>query len=137
MAVIYGRRRIGKSTLIAEFIKDKRAIYYMATKVGTARNTELLAKETLRILAPALKNISFGTIEDLLSFIGESASDEKIVFVIDEFPYWAEKDDSILSILQKFADKEWAEKNILFILCGSALSFMEDKVLSEKSPLFG
>lgn len=137
MAVVYGRRRIGKSTLLAEFVKDKKAIYYMATKVGTARNVELLAKEAVKVLAPALKNISFRTIEDLLAFIGESATDEKMVFIIDELPYWAEKDESILSIFQKFADNEWAEKNILFILCGSALSFMEDKVLSEKSPLFG
>lgn len=137
MAVIYGRRRIGKSTLIAEFVKDKKAIYYMATKVGAERNTELLTKETLKALAPTIKNISFHTLEDLLLFIGENVSDEKIVFVIDELPYWAEKDESILSVFQKFADTYWAEKNILFILCGSALSFMEDKVLSEKSPLFG
>ena len=137
MAVIYGRRRIGKSTLIAEFIKDKKAIYYMATKVGTARNVELLEKEVLKVLAPTLKNISFKTIEDLLSFIGDNTSDEKMIFIIDELPYWAEKDEGILSIFQKFVDNEWAEKNILFILCGSALSFMEDKVLSEKSPLFG
>ena len=38
MTVVYGRRRIGKSTLIAEFIKGKRAIYYTATKVGKERN---------------------------------------------------------------------------------------------------
>lgn len=137
MAVIYGRRRIGKSTLIAEFIKDKKAIYYMATKVGIERNVELLEKEVLKVLAPTLKNVTFKTIEDLLSFIGDNASEEKMIFIIDELPYWAEKDEGILSIFQKFADNEWADKNILFILCGSALSFMEDKVLSEKSPLFG
>lgn len=137
MAVIYGRRRIGKSTLITEFIKDKKAIYYVATKVGTERNVELLEAEVLKVLAPTLKNVTFKTIEDLLSFIGDYASEEKLIFVIDELPYWAEKDEVILSIFQKFADNEWADKNILFILCGSALSFMEDKVLSEKSPLFG
>lgn len=137
MAVVYGRRRIGKSTLLAEFIKDKKAIYYMATKVGTTRNVELLGEEVLRVLAPSLQNVSFKGLETLLSFVGENVSDDKLVFVIDELPYWAEKDESILSVFQKFADTDWAEKNILFILCGSALSFMEDKVLSEKSPLFG
>lgn len=137
MAVIYGRRRIGKSTLIAEFIKDKKAIYYMATIMGTKRNTELLGKEVLRVLAPNLRNISFDSIEDLLSFVGDNSTSEKMVFIIDELPYWAEKDEGILSIIQKYADTEWAEKNIFLILCGSALSFMEDKVLSEKSPLFG
>ena len=59
------------------------------------------------------------------------------MFVIDEIPYWAEKDESVLSVFQKYADGDWAKKNMLFILCGSSLSFMEDKVLSEKSPLFG
>lgn len=137
MAVIYGRRRIGKSTLITEFIKDKKAIYYMATKVGTERNTELLEAEVLKVLAPEFKNITFKTLEDLLIFVGDNATNEKLVFIIDELPYWAYKDEGILSIFQKFADIHWTDKNIMFILCGSALSFMEDKVLSEKSPLFG
>lgn len=137
MAVVYGRRRIGKSTLLAEFINDKKAIYYMATKVGAERNVELLSEEVLHVLAPGLQSVSFKGLESLLSFVGENLPDEKLVFIIDELPYWAEKDESVLSIFQKFIDTDWAEKNILFILCGSALSFMEDKVLSEKSPLFG
>lgn len=137
MSIIYGRRRIGKSTLITEFIRDKNAIYYMATKVGPERNVELLGEEVLRILSPTVKNISFKNLESLLHYIGETVQSEKLILVIDELPYWAEKDESILSIFQKFADFEWAEKNILLILCGSSLSFMEERVLSEKSPLFG
>lgn len=137
MAVVYGRRRIGKSTLLAEFIKDKKAIYYMATKVGGERNIELLSEEVLRVLTPNLQNVSFKNLDSLLSFVAENTPDEKLIFIIDELPYWAEKEESILSIFQKFVDTEWAEKNILFILCGSSLSFMEDKILSEKSPLFG
>ena len=137
MAIIYGRRRIGKSTLIAEFIKDKTAIYYMATKVGAERNVELLGREVLNVLTPNLKSVYFKDLDMLLSFVTENTSDEKLIFVIDELPYWAEKDESLLSVFQKYMDTEWAEKNILFILCGSALSFMEDRVLSEKSPLFG
>ena len=77
MAVIYGRRRIGKSTLIAEFIKDKKAIYYMATKVGAERNVELLGQEVLRVLEPKLQNVSFKDLETLLSFVGENISEEK------------------------------------------------------------
>lgn len=57
--------------------------------------------------------------------------------MIDELPYWAEKDDALLSVLQKYIDRVWSDKNLKVILCGSALSFMERKVLSEKSPLFG
>lgn len=62
---------------------------------------------------------------------------EKIVLVIDELPYWAERDEALLSVLQKYMDTVWNDKNLKIILCGSALSFMEKKVLSEKSPLFG
>lgn len=137
MAVVYGRRRIGKSTLLTKFIQDKKAVYYVATKVGTQRNVELLTKEVMSVIAPEMMNVSFHELEDLLSFMSTQITDEKIVFVIDEIPYWAEKDDSVLSVFQKYADGAWAQKNMLFILCGSALSFMEDKVLSEKSPLFG
>ncbi|EPF47305.1 hypothetical protein HMPREF1222_01129 [Treponema vincentii F0403] len=59
------------------------------------------------------------------------------ICLIDELPYWAEKDEGLLSILQKYIDTIWQGKNLKIILCGSALSFMENKVLSEKSPLFG
>ena len=84
MAVVYGRRRIGKSTLLAEFIKDKKAIYYMATKVGVERNVELLSEEVLRVLSPNLQNVSFKSLESLLSFIGDNVLEEKLVFIIDE-----------------------------------------------------
>ena len=63
--------------------------------------------------------------------------DEKLILVIDELPYWAEKDEALLSVMQKYIDTKWNQKNLMIILCGSALSFMENKVLSEKSPLFG
>ena len=91
MAVIYGRRRIGKSTLITKFIQGKKAIYYMATKVGTPRNVELLGREVLAVLAPRMTGVAFQKLEDLLSFVSAQTADEKIVFVIDEIPYWAGK----------------------------------------------
>ena len=137
MAVIYGRRRIGKSTLITEFIKDKRAIYYTATKVGKERNVELLSRRVLELLEPGLKNVSFNSLEDLLDYMTGKLTSDRLVFVIDELPYWAEKDEGLLSVLQKYIDNDWADRNMMIILCGSALSFMEDRVLSEKSPLFG
>lgn len=63
--------------------------------------------------------------------------EEKMILVIDELPFWAEKDEALLSVLQKYIDTQWLDKNLMIILCGSTLSFMEGKVLSEKSPLFG
>ena len=104
MMVIYGRRRIGKSTLINEFIKNKNAIFYTATKVGQNRNLELFAKQVISVLDPDFESASFPSTEDIFNFITKKLPDKKIVLVIDELPYWAEKDDSLLSILQKYID---------------------------------
>ena len=137
MTVIYGRRRIGKSTLITEFAKDKKTIFYTATKVGKNRNLELFSKQVTDLLMPDVNGITFNTTEAVFDFINNNVGNDKIIIVIDEISYWAEKDEALLSILQKYIDTVWNDKNIKIILCGSALSFMESKVLSEKSPLFG
>jgi AAA+ ATPase superfamily predicted ATPase len=139
MTVIYGRRRVGKSTLIREFVKEKRVIFYTATKVGPDRNLALFTKEVLEVLDPAISVASFPTFESILDLITDRIHDDdsKTVLVIDELPYWAEKDEALLSVLQKYIDTRWLHKNLMLILCGSVLSFMEKKVLSEKSPVFG
>lgn len=137
MSVIYGRRRIGKSTLITEFIKGKKAIFYTATKVGAVRNLELFAQQVLLFFDPSLSNATFSSLEAVFDYMTDKLGSEKVVLVIDELPYWAEKNEALLSILQKYIDTKWQDKNLMIILCGSALSFMENKVLSEKSPLFG
>ncbi len=137
MTVIYGRRRIGKSTLIKEFIKDKRAVYYTATKAGINKNIELWGKRALEIFAPEMGTLSFQTIDDLLSFLGKHSEEERTVVVIDELPYLAESDKSIMSVLQKYIDNYWMHGQMFLILCGSSVSFMENEVLGEKSPIFG
>ena len=139
MTIIYGRRRVGKSTLITEFIKDKKAIFYTATKVGAERNLNLFSKQVMDAIDPVYSEASFSSIESVLDVLTKRVSEsvEKIILVIDELPYWAEKDEALLSIIQKYIDTQWMDKKLMLILCGSALSFMEKKVLSEKSPVFG
>ena len=89
------------------------------------------------MLMPGVEDISFKTTEAVFDFIDKNIGNDKIVIVIDELPYWAEKDNALLSVLQKYIDRVWNDKALKIILCGSALSFMEKKVLSEQSPLFG
>lgn len=137
MTVIYGRRRIGKSYLINEFIKDKKAVFYTSTKVGAEKNTRLFSKQVLEVLDPEYKDAEFSSVEKIFDIITKKAVGEKTVIVIDELPYWAEKDEALLSVIQKYIDTEWKGKAIMLILCGSSLSFMEKKILSEKSPVFG
>ena len=138
MTVIYGRRRVGKSALIREFVKGKKVIFYTATRIGAERNLELFSKQVLDVLDPAMSSASFSSLESVFDIITNKLPDDhKTILVIDELPYWAEKDEALLSILQKYIDTRWNIKNMMVILCGSALSFMEKKVLSEKSPIFG
>ena len=137
MTVIYGRRRIGKSTLITRFIAGKRAIFYTATKVGSRRNLELFSEQVTAVLEPELKGVSFPAPEPVFDLISRNLTDEKLILVIDELPFWVQYDEALLSVLQKYIDTQWLERNLMIILCGSALSFMENRVLSEKSPLFG
>ncbi len=137
MTVIYGRRRVGKSTLIKEFIKNHKSVYYVATKTGFKRNIETWGQTLINELTPELSGSTFDQIEKLLDYIGNQAKKERIIIVIDEFPYLAESDKSFLSILQNQIDHQWNNTELFLILCGSSISFMEDEVLSEKSPLFG
>jgi len=85
-----------------------------------------------------MSTATFSSIESVFDIItNKTPDDHKTILVIDELPYWAEKDESLLSVLQKYIDTQWTHKNMMIILCGSALSFMEKEVLSKKSPIFG
>lgn len=137
MTVMYGRRRVGKSTLLKQFIQGKKAIYFTAVRSSAQRNLERLGQRVMEVLAPQMTNLHFPSYEEVFAFLGQQCRDERIVFIIDEFPYLAEQDPSLLSLLQSYIDSEWQAGQMYFILCGSSVSFMEDEVLSQKSPLFG
>nr|MBQ4455586.1 ATP-binding protein [Clostridia bacterium] len=137
MAVIYGRRRIGKTTLLRQFCMDKKAVFFTAIKTTAERNIELFGQSALKALAPSMSMSSFRSFDDLCMFLGNQSHDERVIVVIDELPYLARKEESITSTLQKYIDEQWQFGKMFLIVCGSSVSFMEDEVLSEKSPLFG
>ena len=137
MTVIYGRRRIGKSTLITEFIKGKRASYYIAAKSSLEDNVKKWSAQFISDIVPEMEGVEFSDLEGFFKFVGNSCKDEKTVIALDEIPYIAEVDESFLSRFQGAIDSILSKKNIYLIISGSAISFMEKKILSEKSPLFG
>lgn len=136
MAVVYGRRRIGKTSLLNEFIKNKLSLYFSAEEV----NDSLNLKKFSDTLGKKLGINHFPTVSNWNHFfeiISESFGDKHIVMVIDEYPYAAHANKSLNSILQHIIDYNFKKTNIFLILCGSSMSFMENQVLGEKSPLFG
>ncbi len=137
--VIYGRRRVGKTRLIQEFISDKKSIYFMAAR---QTSSELLQSfsETIKEQFPDERTKflnSFENWENLFSYITELSRKMRIILVIDEYPYLAESEKSISSLLQKYIDTQWRNTQLYLILCGSSMSFMEEQVLDYGSPLYG
>ena len=136
--VIYGRRRVGKTALINEFVKDKPVIYYSAINANAKDNLEVLSKAIFSYVNPSAVNApTFNSFDSAFIEIGRLAQNERIVFVIDELPLLTKSDESIISRLQHLLDYQWKSTKLFFVVCGSSISFMQKEILSEKSPLFG
>lgn len=140
MAVLYGRRRIGKTRLVNKFISEHNCKYVSFTAVerGEQELLSMLTESALASLAPELLGeIHFNSFEKLFEFIGKAAEKKRIIFFIDEYPYLAKECPYIQSVLQKEIDTNWKNGKLFFIICGSLVSFMKDEVLAESAPLHG
>ncbi len=136
--VIYGRRRIGKTTLIKEFIKDKQAFYFLATEEVESQSMKRLAGVVARVTGNSmLQRVTFTDWLDLFREIANYRPEEKKVLVIDEFPYLVKTNAAFPSILQNAWDEILKDSNVMLILCGSLLSMMQKHALSHDSPLYG
>ncbi len=137
--IVYGRRRVGKTALIRRFCEGKPTIYFSALLEETE-------KENLKTLSRAIGAYKNGDVltspeyrnfDDAFAEITRLAMKEKLIFVIDEYPYLAKAAPTISSRLQHLIDHVWSETSLYLILCGSSMSFMENQVLGYESPLYG
>ena len=136
--VIYGRRRIGKTTLIKQFIKSKTAFYFLATKEVESQSMKRFAGVIARTTGNSvLQKAAFSDWLDLFQVVADYKPNEKKVLVIDEFPYLVKVNDSFPSILQNAWDEILKDSNVMLILCGSLISMMKKHALSYESPLYG
>ncbi len=130
---IYGRRRIGKTELIKQFIKDKDHIYFQCIE-GTERenmlNLKEAAKETID-LSPIR-----GNIEDIFRYISQMKK-KRFIVVMDEYPYLAGVNKGLSSRMQRIIDEIISDSSIFLILCGSSVKMMYREVLDSKAPLYG
>ncbi len=135
--VLYGRRRVGKTELLQRFCEGRRAVYFQAAQVREKDNLRAYREALADGLGTALAPVELPDWGAALEFTDERAGDERLVVVIDEFPYLCEANKGLPSILQRFWDSRGKRSKLMIVLCGSQVSFMEEQVLSERSPLFG
>ena len=136
--VIYGRRRVGKTALISEYIKKKEHIYLYATEGNLSQQLEGFTKQIKKFIDPKIaKNIQFEYFEDAFEFLADLKLKSKLVLVIDEYQNLCKLEKSFSSSLQKVWDLYLSRANIHLILCGSVLSMMHSEVLSYNAPLYG
>ena len=136
--IVYGRRRVGKTALINEFCKDKPTVFFSALNASDKENLEALSKAIYEKDHPGMESAPvFQSFEAALDQITRMAEKERLVFVIDEYPYLAKANKSISSRLQHIIDHTWKNGQLYLILCGSFMSFMEYQVLGYESPLYG
>ncbi|MBI3269956.1 MAG: ATP-binding protein [Planctomycetes bacterium] len=137
---IYGRRRVGKSELILHFLRGKPAVY----AVGKTAPAESQIREFLRAAAAALREPLLATFPApdwgaaLRVVVERGPRRGKLILALDEFQWMAQASPELPSVLQGLWDREWrGGTEVLLILCGSYMGFMERDLLGKKSPLFG
>ena len=136
-AVIYGRRRVGKTALINRFIGDKSAIYFMGVESNAKQNLENFSKSIIEYSSGIEAETAFLSFQAALEYVSKLAEKERLILAIDEYPYVARSFKSFASTLQLLIDKYKDTSKLMLILCGSSMSYMEDHVLAYKAPLYG
>lgn len=136
-AVIYGRRRVGKTALISEFSKDKDTIFFTGVETNAKQNLDNFSRCIMEYNTGITVDSSFASFQSALEYVFELAKRKRIVLVIDEYPYVARVSRSFASTLQLLIDKNRDSSRLFLILCGSSMSYMEDHVLAYKAPLYG
>ena len=136
-AVIYGRRRVGKTALISEFTKDKDTIFFTGVETNAKQNLDNFSRCIMEYNTGIASGASFNSFQMAFEYVFELAKTKRIVLVIDEYPYVARASKSLASTLQLLIDKNKDASKLFLILCGSSMSYMEDHVLAYKAPLYG
>lgn len=137
LVVIYGKRRVGKTELIKQFVKDKNSIYYLADKRPEQEQLRSISEKVgNKFEDDFLEKRGVDNWIDLFTYLKQNLN-QPLVLALDEFPYLVENNSALPSLFQKGWDEYLQNLPIFLILCGSSISMMEQEVLAKKSPLYG
>lgn len=132
LAVMYGRRRMGKTTLALESIRDRNdAVYYQATRGTAEQQRSAFTSDAAEVYSGITR------IRDEWEPLFEYLAEQDAVVILDEFPYLVEQTEALPSILQRVWDHTATETAATFVLTGSAIGMMYEYALEGTAPLYG
>ncbi|MBR3345169.1 MAG: ATP-binding protein [Solobacterium sp.] len=136
MSLIYGRRRVGKSELVKQAIKESgiKSIYYECKQVTEASNVQSICNVVSETLS--LPKLGYTSIEELLEYIFTLSKEDNLIFVLDEYPYLRGSVKGLDSIIQSLVDKYRDTTKLKLIILGSYVDIMKS-LLEHSNPLFG
>ncbi|MCD6324597.1 MAG: ATP-binding protein [Desulfurococcales archaeon] len=134
LMIIYGRRRVGKTRLLKEFMRGVRGAYFLSRLTNHADNLRGLAGAVGRVVEGFGAGKEYVSIDALLKDAWSSGVE---LVVIDEFTYWVRVAPRVMSELQLFVDEYLPKTRMLLVLCGSLIGVMERDVLGGGAPLYG
>ena len=138
LVILYGRRRAGKTTLISEFIKDKNALFFLASEESEPQNRNAFKEKAADFIGSSLLHeVNVSTWDSIFKAIMEHSFDSKPIIVIDEFQYIGKSNPSFPSVFQRIWEEQLKSRSVMVILCGSLISMMESQTLAYNSPLYG
>ena len=138
LVVLYGRRRVGKTTLISEFIKDKNALFFLASEESEAQNRNAFKEKVAEFInSDLLRSAEIKNWDVLFKAIMDTPFENKPVIVLDEFQYLGKSNPAFPSVFQRIWEEILKDKPVMVILCGSLISMMESQTLAYGSPLYG
>lgn len=138
--IVYGRRRVGKSSLLRVFGQNKPVFYWTATKTTNKRLLESFSKELQAFKNPKSvvpDEFSYPNWESALLELANISMEKRILAVIDEFPYAIDAEPELPSLLQKLWDNNFSRSKIDLCVTGSRIGMIEKHVLSSNGPLYG
>lgn len=136
MGLIYGRRRIGKSELVKQALKEAgiTSIYYECKQVTEESNVQSLCD----VLSDSLNlpRLGYTKVEETLEYIFNLSKNDNMVLVLDEYPYLRENVKGLDSILQAVIDRHREDSRLKLIILGSYVEVMKS-LLEKSNPLYG
>jgi len=144
--VLYGRRRVGKTELLAQFCQagqhasghPKRHIFFVADlDVEPVLRAALSAVVNTELLGPETAGAVYSSWDDIFLLLAQHARQERLIVVLDEFTYLVDAHPPLASTLQRLWDRELVKTQLMVILCGSYVGMMEEAVLGYQAPLYG